>query len=173
ALGVGGYVVAPLTAAGRVLGAITLVAAPGRELGESEALLAQDLARRAALALDAERRRGIAREMLQMVGGELRAPLAALGRALRATAHPPKAVRPAARALSAVAREARVAARYVAAPSDTAAHRVDLGNVVDAAVSAVVDEARAKGVGVESAVEPNGFQVSGDRRRLRQAALRL
>jgi PAS domain S-box-containing protein len=175
ALGVGGYVVAPLTAAGRVLGAITLVAAPGRELGESEALLAQDLARRAALALDAERRRGMAREMLQMVGGELRAPLAALGRALRATADPAKAgaVRTAARALSAVAHEARVAARYVAVASDTAAHRVDLGNVVDAAVSAVGDEARAKGVGVESAVEPNGFEVSGDRRRLRQAALRL
>jgi PAS domain S-box-containing protein len=174
-LGVGGYVVAPLTAGGRVLGAITLVAAPDRELGESEAQLAQDLARRAALALDAERRRGTARELLQMVGGELRAPLASLGRALRAGTDPAKAgaVRTAARALSAVAREARVAARYVAVPADIAAHRVDLGNVVDAAVSAVANEARAKGVNVRTAVAPDAVEVAGDRRRLRQAALRL
>ena len=145
-LGVGGYIVAPLTVGGRVLGAITLVAAPGRELGESEARLAQDLARRAALALDAERRRGMAREILQIVGGELRAPLASLGRALRATTDPAKAgaVRTAARALSAVAREARVAARIVAVPADTGPRRVDLSNVVGAAVSAVADEARAR-----------------------------
>src|SRR2546421_362028 len=117
-LGVAGYVIAPLAVGGRVLGAITLVAAPGRNLGESEARLAQDLARRAALALDAERRRGLTRELLQMVGGELRAPLASLGRALRATADPAKAgaVRTAARALSAVARAARPAARFVAVP---------------------------------------------------------
>jgi len=175
ALDVDGYVVVPLTVRGRVLGAITLVGAPGRELGESEVSLAQDVARRAALALDAERRRGMTREMLQIFGGELRAPLAVLGRALRASTDPAKAgaVRTAARALSAVAREARVAARYVAVPPDTAGRRVDLGNVVDAAVSAVADEARAKGVDVETAVEPNGFEVLGDRRRLRQAALRL
>ena len=174
-LGVGGYIVAPLAVGGRVLGAITLVAAPGRELGESEARLAQDLARRAALALDAERRRGMAREILQIVGGELRAPLASLGRALRATTDPAKAgaVRTAARALSAVAREARVAARIVAVPADTGPRRVDLSNVVGAAVSAVADEARARGVDVETALEPNGFEVAGDRRRLRQAALRL
>jgi len=174
-LGVEGYVVAPLAVGGRVFGAITLVAAPGRELGEPEVRLAQDLARRAALALDAERRRGMARELLQMVGGELRAPLATLGRALRATADPAKAgaVRTAARALSAVAREARVAARFVAVAPETSARRVDLGNVVDAAVSAVADEARAKGVDVETAVEPDGFEVAGDRRRLRQAAQRL
>jgi PAS domain S-box-containing protein len=175
ALGVEGYVVAPLAVGGRVLGAITLVAAPGRELGEGEARLAQDLARRAALALDADRRRGVTREILQMVGGELRAPLASLGRALRATTDPAKAgaVRTAARALSVVAREARMAARFVAVTPDAAARRVDLGNLVDAAVNAVADEARAKGVDVESAVEPDGLEVAGDRRRLRQAAQRL
>jgi len=174
-LGVQGYVVAPLAVGGRVLGAITLVAGPGRSLGESEARLAQDLARRAALALDAERRRGVARELLQMVGGELRAPLASLGRALRATTDPAKAgaVRTAARALSAVAREARVAARFVAVAPDTGSRRVDLGNLVDAAVNAVADEARAKGVDVETAVDPDAVEVAGDRRRLRQAAQRL
>jgi signal transduction histidine kinase len=174
-LGVQGYVVAPLAVGGRVLGAITLVAGPGRNFGESEAWLAQDLARRAALALDAERRRGTARELLQMVGGELRAPLASLGRALRATTDPAKAgaVRTAARALSAVAREARVAARFVAVTPDTGGRRVDLGNLVDAAVNAVAEEARAKGVDVETAVDRDAMEVAGDRRRLRQAAQRL
>src|SRR5262249_20968434 len=116
-LGGGGDGVAAVTVGGRVLGAITLVAAPGRELGESEARLAQDLARRAALALDAERRRGTARGLLQLVGGELRAPLASLGRALRASADPAKAgaARTAARPPAAVARAARLAPALLAA----------------------------------------------------------
>jgi len=174
-LGVQGYVVAPLAVGGRVLGAITLVVAPGRSFGESEARLAQDLARRAALALDGERRRGVTRELLQMVGGELRAPLASLGRALRATTDPAKAgaARTAVRALSAVAREARVAARFMAVTPDAMGRRVDLAPLVDAAVNAVADEARAKGVDVETAVEPDSVEVAGDRRRLRQAAQRL
>jgi PAS domain S-box-containing protein len=174
-LGVHGYVVAPMAVSGRVLGAITLVASQGRELGESEARLAQDLARRAALALEADRRRVAARELLEMVGGELRAPLASLGRALRATTDPAKAgaARTAARALSAVAREARLAARFVAVTPEATVRRVDFGDVVDAAVSAVVDEARAKGVDVETTVEPETVEVAGDRRRLRQAAQRL
>lgn len=174
-LGVHGYVVAPMAVGGRVLGAITLVAAEGRELGENEARLTQDLARRAALALDADRRRGAARALLQMVGGELRAPLASLGRALRATADPARAgaARTAARALSAVAREARLAARFVAVTPEAYVRRVDFGDVVDAAVSAVADEARAKGVDVETSVERETVEVAGDRRRLRQAAQRL
>jgi PAS domain S-box-containing protein len=175
ALGVQGYVVAPLAVNGLVLGAITLVVSADRVFGESEARLAQDLARRAALALDAERRRGDTRELLRLVGGELRAPLATLGRALRATTDPARtgAARTAVRALSAVAREARLAARFVAVVPEAGGRRVDLAHVVDAAVSAVADEARARGVGVETAVEPETVAVAGDRRRLRQAALRL
>src|SRR5207302_1061442 len=109
------------------------------------------------------------------VGGERRAPLASLGRALRATTDPAKAgaVRTAARALSAVAREARLAARFVAVTPETGGRRVDLGNLVDAAVNAVADEARAKGVDVETAVDRDAVEVAGDRRRLRQAAQRL
>jgi PAS domain S-box-containing protein len=174
-LGVDGYVVAPLVAGGRVLGAITLVAAPGREFGEIDARLAQDLARRAALALESVRRHGEARELLRMVGGELRAPLATLSRALRATADPARAgaIRTAARALSAVARETRAAARLVAGPGDVAGRRVDMARIVDAAVQAVAGQARARGVRVEAAIEPDGLEVAGDRRRLRQAAQRL
>src|SRR5204862_1394393 len=52
-LGVQGYVVAPLAGGGRVLGAIALVAGPGRNCGASEARLPQDLAPRAPPALGA------------------------------------------------------------------------------------------------------------------------
>jgi signal transduction histidine kinase len=147
---------------------------PGRAYGESEARLAQDLARRAALALDASRRHGEARELLRLVGGELRPPLAALGRALRGAADPAAtgAARTAVRALSAVAREARAAAKLVAVGPDAADRRVDLAHVVDDALNAVASEARAKRVDVATTVEP-AVQVTGDRRRLRQAALRL
>jgi signal transduction histidine kinase len=163
----------PLVVRGRWLGAITLATMPGRAYGESEARLAQDLARRAALALDASRRHGEARELLRLVGGELRPPLAALGRALRGAADPAAtgAARTAVRALSAVAREARAAARLVAVAPDAADRRVDLAHVVDDALNAVASEARAKRVDVATTVEP--VQVTGDRRRLRQAALRL
>src|SRR5439155_1163276 len=68
---------------------------------------------------------------------------------------------------------AGLAARFVAVTPDANARRVDLGHLVEAAVNAVADEARAKGVDVESAVERDIVEVTGDRRRLRQAAQRL
>ena len=52
-LGVEAYVVAPMVARGRVLGAITFVTAQaGRRFGDIDVLLAEDLARRAAMAVD-------------------------------------------------------------------------------------------------------------------------
>jgi signal transduction histidine kinase/AmiR/NasT family two-component response regulator len=53
AFGLRSLLIVPLTARGRTLGAITLVMAEsGRRYGEADLLLGQDLARRAALALD-------------------------------------------------------------------------------------------------------------------------
>ncbi len=52
-LGIASHVIVPLTARGRTLGALTLVAArSGRRYGPADLALAQDLARRAALAVD-------------------------------------------------------------------------------------------------------------------------
>ena len=52
-LGFQSYVCAPLVARGRILGAITLVStSPERRYGEAEVEMAEDLARRAALAVD-------------------------------------------------------------------------------------------------------------------------
>jgi signal transduction histidine kinase len=53
ALGVESYVIAPMVARGHVLGAITFVAAErGRRFGDIDVLMAEDLARRAAMAVD-------------------------------------------------------------------------------------------------------------------------
>jgi signal transduction histidine kinase len=53
ALGIESYVVAPMVARGRVLGAITFVTAEaGRRFGDIDLLMAEDLARRAAMAID-------------------------------------------------------------------------------------------------------------------------
>jgi signal transduction histidine kinase len=52
-LGVGAYVVAPMTVRGRVVGAMTFVTAEsGRRFGDLDVILAEDLACRAALAVD-------------------------------------------------------------------------------------------------------------------------
>ena len=52
-LGVNSYVIAPMIARGQVLGAITFVTAQsGRRFGEIDVVMAEDLARRAAIAVD-------------------------------------------------------------------------------------------------------------------------
>ncbi len=53
ALGVGAYVIAPMVARGQVLGAITFVTTEsGRRFGDLDVVMAEDLARRAAMAVD-------------------------------------------------------------------------------------------------------------------------
>jgi signal transduction histidine kinase len=59
ALGVGAYVIAPMVARGRVLGAITFVTTEsGRRFGDLDVTLAEDLASRSALAVDNARLHG-------------------------------------------------------------------------------------------------------------------
>jgi signal transduction histidine kinase len=85
-LGAATYVSAPLTAHGRVLGAITLVSArPERAYGSSDVALAVDLGRRAALVVDnallrerAEEAVRIREQFLSMASHELCTPLSAL-----------------------------------------------------------------------------------------------
>jgi signal transduction histidine kinase/ActR/RegA family two-component response regulator len=82
-LGLGSCMVVPLAARGRVLGAISFVSARPHRYGPDDLALAEDLARRAALAVDHARLYRQAREsdrrkddFLAMLSHELRNPLA-------------------------------------------------------------------------------------------------
>jgi signal transduction histidine kinase len=76
------YMCVPLTARGKTFGALVFVAAPGRQYGSDELLLAEELARRAALAIDNARLYEQAQtavrtreEVLAVVSHDLRNPL--------------------------------------------------------------------------------------------------
>ncbi|QRK06168.1 PAS domain S-box protein [Archangium violaceum] len=81
-LGVRSYMCVPLTARGKTFGAMVFLAAPGRNYASDDLLLAEELARRAALALDNARLYEQAQiairmreEVLAIVSHDLRSPL--------------------------------------------------------------------------------------------------
>jgi PAS domain S-box-containing protein len=84
-LGIRSYMCVPLTARGSTCGALVFVAAPGRQYAAEELLLAEELARRAALAIDNARLYEQAQaavrtreEVLAIVSHDLRNPLGAI-----------------------------------------------------------------------------------------------
>jgi signal transduction histidine kinase len=84
-LGVRSYMCVPLTARGKTVGAMVFVAAPGRQYAAEELLLAEELARRGALAIDnarlyeqAQTAIGTREEVLAVVSHDLRSPLSTI-----------------------------------------------------------------------------------------------
>jgi PAS domain S-box-containing protein len=184
-LGLGSYMIVPLVTRGRTLGAISLSSARPNRYGASDLTLAQDLAHRAALAIDnarlyyeAQEANRMKDEFLATVSHELRTPLnAILGWAeiLRVG----KLDEPAKeRALDTIVRNGKSQARLIEDILDvsriiTGKLRLDvrpvgLVSVINAAVDAMRPAAFAKGIDLRVSLDAAAGSISGDPNRLQQ-----
>ncbi|HYV55941.1 MAG TPA: ATP-binding protein [Candidatus Nitrosopolaris sp.] len=188
----------PLVARGRMLGGLAFVATDARPVYHpGDLAVAEDLARRAALALDnarlyrqaqdarlqAEGANRAKDEFLSVVSHELRTPLTpilAWARMLRRGGFEPGV---AARALDVIERNARSQAQLVEDLLDVSriisgklrleVRSLELGSVVEGATEAARPAADAKGIRLVSLLDPSTGQVEGDGERLRQVVANL
>jgi PAS domain S-box-containing protein len=185
-LGLRSYMIVPLIARGRTLGAITFVTAEsGRQYTEIDLSYAEDLARRAALAVDnarlyreAQEANRTKDEFLATVSHELRTPLTAVlgwARILRSGGIDEAT---AMRALETIERNARSQAQLVEDLLDVSriitgklrldVRPVELKSVIDLAIEAIRPAAEAKGVRLQVVLDPAAGPISGDPDRLQQ-----
>jgi PAS domain S-box-containing protein len=188
----------PMVTQQRTVGAITLVrTTPGHTYGAVDVALAEELARRAALAVDnatlfseADQARTLAEganrakdEFLAVLSHELRTPMNAVygwARMLQmgqidSTATP--------RALDAIVRNAHVqlqliddlldVSRIISGKMRLDIRPVDLPRVLEAALDAVRPAADAKGLRLQSLIDPGAGPLSGDPDRLQQVVWNL
>ena len=189
--------VVPLSARGQTLGALTLATAEsGRRYTAGDLALAEDLARRAALAIDnarlyrsAERARGEAEaanrakdEFLGVVSHELRTPLTAVllwTRALQIGVDGQARAQAVATIERNTLRQARLVedlldvSRIVSGTLQLERRDVDLTAALAAVLATIRPAAEAKGVRLASTVDPALRQVPGDVARLRQVLANL
>jgi PAS domain S-box-containing protein len=185
-LGFQSCICVPLRLRGRTLGAITLASAEsGRRYGPADLAFAEDLARRAALAIENARLYGEAQvsnrakdEFLTTLSHELRTPLTSMlgwaqllrtGQLDGATAE---------RALEMIESSAKLQAQLIEDLLDVSriisgklrleARPVELGPIIEAAVDAVRPAAEAKEIRLHAALGRALGQVSGDTERLQQ-----
>jgi len=191
ALNLTSYMCVPLATQGRTFGAITFVSAEsGREYAEGDLRMAREIAARASMAV--ENARSYARateasrlkdEFLATLSHELRTPLnAVLGyaRMLRLGTMPAEK---AGQALEVVERNATSlkqiiedvldVSRIVAGRLRLNVEPVDLPGIVHEACATVMPAADAKGVRVETVIDPLATAVSGDPDRLQQIVWNL
>ena len=191
ALGLRSYMSVPLLAEGKAFGAITFVTAEsGREYTGADLQFAREIAARASLAVQNARSYAHANEanrlkdeFLATLSHELRTPLnAVLGyaRMLRQGAVPSERVQPAldviernATGLKQIIEDVLDVSRIVTGRLRLNVDSVDLPGLLQEACAAVMPAADAKGIRVESIVDPLHATVSGDPDRLLQIAWNL
>jgi PAS domain S-box-containing protein len=197
-LGPSSAIAVPMVTRQRTVGAITLVrTSPGHAYGTVDVALAEELARRAALAVDnatlfseADQARAQAEganrakdEFLAVLSHELRTPMNAVygwARMLQ-MGQIDSAATP--RALDAIVRNAHVqlqliddlldVSRIISGKMRLDIRPVDLPRVLEAALDAVRPAADAKGLRLQSLIDPGAGPLNGDPDRLQQVVWNL
>lgn len=185
------YICVPLTVQGRAIGAITFVSAEsGREYSDADVRFARELAARASLAIENarayERANDASRlkdEFLATLSHELRTPLnAVLGyaRMMRTQTIAPEkgatawdVVERNATALQQIIEDVLDVSRIVAGRLRLNVEPVDLPAILSEATATIMPAADAKGVRVETVIEPLTVPISGDASRLLQIVWNL
>ncbi len=190
-LGPRSCMIVPLTVRDQVLGSIVLlVCKPGRHYSKADLSLAEELGRRAALAIDnawlyreAQEANRIKDDFLATVAHELRSPLNAMlgwAQLLRRGTLKPAAT---ARALETIERNARAQnkliedlldiSRIIRGKLKLQLGPISLLPVIEAALEAVRPSTETKHIRLESVLDPTVGSVSGDPDRLQQVIWNL
>ena len=191
ALGLRSYIVVPLTAHGRTFGALSLATTEsGRLYTDDDFRFAQDVAFRAALAVDNARAYGDAQmanrlkdEFLATLSHELRTPLNAIlgySRLLQSgfmtadkQARALRTVERNATSLTQIVEDILDVSRIIAGKVRLNIQPVDLPTVVSEAIATVIPAADAKQIRIQPIIDPRAAPVSGDPDRLQQVVWNL
>jgi PAS domain S-box-containing protein len=190
-LGLVSYMCVPLIAHGRPLGALTFATAEShRHYRDDDLRFAQDVAHRAALAVDNARAYKVMQaadrlkdEFLATLSHELRTPLTAIlgyARLLRdglvtsdRTRHALEIVERNAAALTQLVEDILDVSRIISGKVRLNIQPVDLPTVVHLAVESLLPAAEAKQLRVQTTVDPSAGPISGDPDRLQQIVWNL
>jgi len=190
-LGLKSAMIVPLIAHNRVLGAVTFIAAEsGRHFSAADLSFAEDLAHRAALAVDnarlyreAQEVNRLKDEFLATLSHELRTPLTAVLGWTRLLSSGQLDEATGRRALETIERNAQSQVQLIDDILDVSriirgklrlnVRPTDLAPVIEAAVDSVRPAAEAKGIRLQVVLDPHGGLVSGDPDRLQQVVWNL
>jgi signal transduction histidine kinase/ActR/RegA family two-component response regulator len=190
-LGIRSYMIVPLTAHGRTFGALTLATAEsGRVYSDDDFRFAQDVAFRAALAVDnarayeeAQTANRLKDEFLATLSHELRTPLNAIlgySRLLHSgmmTAdkhqHALQTLERNATALTQIVGDILDVSRIISGKVRLNVQPIELPSVVSDAVESLLPAADAKRIRVQTILDPRAAPISGDPDRLQQIVWNL